>query len=201
MYDGRNHNAKVISLREREFSDIYQKYFERLLAYSFVITRSEDLAKDVVSEVFLNLWKSKIEIRSIKEPKAYLFTATKNQAVKILSADPKNFDFMQYEKNIKSIDRIDPEELLIGKEINAIIEKTKKVLPSQCQLVFDLIKYQNKSYKEVALELNISVETVKYHLKVALKKLRKALLEEFGDSIKIRFRSFNILLLIVVNFS
>lgn len=175
-----------IDLSEKQqrkyFEEVYKENFARLYAYALIITKSKNLAKDVVSEVFFNLWKAKTDLFSIKELKSYLFTSTKNQAIRTLSNNPARFRSESYEQVTLSIDKMDPEELLIGKEFEQFLNEVIEKLPPQCALVFRMIKEDKMKYDEVATELGISKDTVKYHLKTALKKIRSELNEYFADA-------------------
>ena len=81
---GKNkHKAKIISdkrddLFKLNFEEAYIRNFEKLYKYAKTITLSEDTAKDVVSEVFLNLWNIESGFAEIRELDSYLFISTKN---------------------------------------------------------------------------------------------------------------------------
>lgn len=60
-------------------------------------------------------------------------------------------------------------------ELETMISEKIALLPEECQKVFYLSRYENKSYAEIAEELNISINTVKYHIKNALSTLRREL--------------------------
>lgn len=177
------------------FEEVYNKYFDRLFAYALLITKSEGLAKDVVSDVFYGLLKAEKDLHSIKQLKPYLFTSVKNQAIRAVSKDPLIFLSEDHEYTELSIDQVDPEELLIGKELEDFLEKTIAQLPPQCELVFRLAKQQNLNHEEVSKELNISIDTVKYHLKTALKKIKTALADHFHNEPIMRRISISILTL------
>lgn len=66
-------------------------------------------------------------------------------------------------------------ERYVMEELEAMISEKIALLPEECQKVFYLSRYENKSYAEIAEELNISINTVKYHIKNALSTLRKEL--------------------------
>jgi RNA polymerase sigma-70 factor (family 1) len=171
------------------FRDIYVQFFDGLIAYAVIITKSEAVAKDVVSEVFFNLWKAQTDFSSIRNIKAYLFASVKNQAIRTHSSDPILFYADSDFRLNSSIDRIDPEELFIGDEMNSFLAEVVENLPLQCRLVFNMVKERDMKYAEVASELNISLDTVKYHLKTALKRIRSELTSHFKDNRIIRMTS------------
>lgn len=175
-------NKKLEIHQEKYFEEVYRAYFDRLYAYALVITKSENLAKDVVSEVFFNLWKTKTDLFSIKELKSYLFTSVRNQALRSLSNDPVRFTSDNYEQVTASIDDLNPEELLVGKELDEFLNEVIEKLAPQCALVFRMVKEDSMKYAEVAAELGISVDTVKYHVKTALKKIRVELEAQYPDT-------------------
>jgi RNA polymerase sigma-70 factor (ECF subfamily) len=136
--------------------------------------------------------KSKADLGSIRDLKSYLFTCIKNQANKVLTYDPYNYN----KEAILSIDRINPEELLIGKELDQFLQKIFADLPPQCGLVFKMVKENQMKYHEVATELHISVDTVKYHLKTAVRIIKLKLEDHFEDTKVIRWFSSGTIVLI-----
>lgn len=168
------------NIHEDLIEKAYQEHFEHLYSYALLLTKSEDLAKDVVSEVFLNLLKSNTDIGSIKLLKSYLFSCIRNQAIRMKISDPYyvESDIMIYAYT----DKVDPEELMIGKELDQFLQNTISNLPPHCGLVFRMVKEERMKYDEVAKELGISVDTVKYHLKIAVKTIKIKLEDYFEDT-------------------
>lgn len=172
-----------------DFERIYKDYFDRLFAYALIISKSEIIAKDIVSDVFFNLWNTNIDLASIKDLKSYLFTSVKNQAIRTISNDPAKFNFDNYQIATTSIDYINPEELLIGKELDQFLSETINNLPPHCRLVFKMVKENQMKYENVATELGISIDTVKYHLKIAVKKIKVELEAKFDERKIVRWVS------------
>lgn len=167
----------------QEFEKIYTSYYDGLYSHATTITGSESLAKDVVADVFFNLWKkAQPAFGNIRDIKAYLYTSVKNQALKSLAADPARFNEKDYDLKIFSIENVDPEELLIGKELEDFLNDVIQDLPPHCSVVFNLFHEKGLDQSEIAKELDISPETVRYHLKTALKKIRIRLEREFDNS-------------------
>lgn len=181
---GRDEKIKKLHHPERfegAFEEVYVEYFKPLYLYARTITKSEDLAKDVVSDVFFNLWKSQSDFSKIKELKAYLFVSVKNHAIRSLAKDPRDFIGFDQENHIKEIERVNPEEILLEKELFLAIEETVSRLPDQCQLIFRMAKNQQLSYKEIAEELMISQSTVKTQVSRAVSAIRQAITERYEE--------------------
>ncbi len=161
---------------EKFFESIYRCYFHKLYIYSKVICNSRDLAKDVVSDLFYELWKKQTNLEDIINLETYLYVAVRNKSIKALLKDKNRISEATVDVLNNSIDYIDPEELLIEKELKETLDKIVERLPEQCQLVFRLAKERGMKYSEIAVELGISTETVKSQLKRAQKKLRAGIL-------------------------
>ncbi len=189
---------KIHEKSAQRFEEIYRKYYDGLHTLATVITGSDAQAKDVVADVFFNLWKkAEPDFQAIKQIRAYLYTSVKNQALKSLAADPSQLNERDYDLKLASIENIDPEELLIGKELEDFLAKAVKDLPPQCGVVFQLLHEKGMSQEEISIELGISTETVRYHLKTALKKIRQKLENEFDNTRVINWYTSLVILMLM----
>ena len=68
-----------------------------------------------------------------------------------------------------------PLGILLEKEMENKIISAIEQLPDKSKTVFKMSRFENKSYDEIASTLNISVNTVKYHIKNAIVKLTQEL--------------------------
>lgn len=191
-----------ISVQE-VFEDVYSENFDRLFLYARTITKSAELAKDVVSDVFVDLWDHRSRLSKIRDIESYLFISVKNHAIRIVSNNQNNLHTNDLESTIKNIDRIDPEEILLEKELLDLIENEVSLLPDQCQLIFRMAKDKQMKYKEIALELGISSSTVKTQLVKGISIIRTAICNQYGDSIDENYANKSSLanLLILLHFS
>ncbi|MEQ8554367.1 MAG: RNA polymerase sigma-70 factor [Cyclobacteriaceae bacterium] len=179
--DSKIRKTKSRSLLEETFEKIYLENFDRLFLFATTITKSKDLAKDVVSDVFVELWDNNSRLSRIKEIESYLFISVKNHAIRLVSKKSHQLKNENIDSALASIDRINPEEVLLAKELFDFIERTVIHLPDQSQLVFRLAKDKQMSNKDIAAELGISVSTVKSQLIRATTTVREAILEKFAD--------------------
>ena len=124
-----------------------------------------------------------VEIQVNESISSYLFSAIRNRAINYQNQASVNREihFSQYEEledfsMFESKDSL-PLEQIIEKELADRIRKSVNSLPMQTRKVFELKREQNFSYDEIALQLHISINTVRFHIKTAMKKLRV----ELGD--------------------
>lgn len=164
------------------FEQVYSEHFERMYRYAFSITKSRDLAEDVVEEVFLNIWEKQEGNRQIREVEKYLFVSVKHASLRIVSKNLNQFLYSDYQEAVQVADQIDPESILLTSELQEVINQAIATLPPHCSLVYDLIKNKGKSYQEVAEELGIAKKTLEGHISKALAAIRKALTLYFNDT-------------------
>ena len=125
---------------------------------------------------FFTLWEKRHEALPVSSLKAYLLKAVRNHSIDYLRTQ-KNEQFLDLESVTSRcfVREEDIFERYVMEELEAMISEKIALLPEECQKVFYLSRYENKSYAEIAEELNISINTVKYHIKNALSTLRKEL--------------------------
>ena len=162
------------------FNEMYNEKFERLYRYAFSITKNKELAKDAVSEVFTVIWQNK-NYKDIKQIDAYLHVSVKHAAISLKSKDPQNFNSLSYDEANDVASNINPEHILIGKELDMILENLLDELPAHMSVTFQLVKKQGYSNKEAAKELGVSKRTVEANLYQAVKRLKEGLVEHFKE--------------------
>lgn len=161
---------------EEAFTTFFKLYYARLVEYSMIFVKEEFKAKEVVSDVFFKLLKNKQKLLGVNNISAYLFFSCKNQSIthlkkdKIYHHNPLDFQDNEVYANIGN-----PEEEIIAKEFQLLVDQTIENLPPKRRVVFKLIKDDGLSYKEVASLLDISVKTVDNHLSTAIAELRKVI--------------------------
>tara|TARA_B100000609_G_C17168893_1_gene410500 strand:- start:425 stop:964 length:540 start_codon:yes stop_codon:yes gene_type:complete len=157
-------------------------YFDRLFAYAFQVCRSYEMAKDIVSEVFYNLLNANRDFSGISNIQAYLYKSVKNQAIKAISVDPLSFESEKHREQMSFVETTNPQDLLVGKELEDIVKNLIEDLPPNCQLVFRMVREEGLSYEEAAKRLGVTPKTVKNQLFLALGKIRSGLTTHFKDT-------------------
>lgn len=157
---------------------LFKKFFNPLARFSFNYVKDQDAAKDIVQEVFYQIWNKREELPETTNLSAYLFTAIRNRSLNVLSQVNNRQDILVERE--RGRDDFYTDSRVETKELSQKIERAIDSLPEKCREVFLLSRYENKSYKEIAEILDISVKTVENHMGKALSVLRAKLLTVLG---------------------
>lgn len=175
-----NHVEKYIyNIDIESFRDLYSRYYEELCRFAMQLLNNSSLAEEVVDDEFLYLWtnRNRLEIKSIK---TYLFRAVHNSCIDVLRSSKHRFSTVSSQvslaDSIHFIERVfvddeHPLGQLLDKELEAEVRTSVGKLPDDCKRVFLMSRIDHMKYQEIARVLGISVNTVKYHMKHALRLL------------------------------
>jgi len=159
------------------FNILYKTYFTPLFRYIYLRINSKTETEDLVQEVFLRVLKNinKFEDRN-KSPLNYFFTIARNLIIDYWKK--KKEISINNEEILKAIhNNFNPHQIIQEKEINEIIKKSIKNLPTDQQEVIILKFINDMTNKEIANLMDRSEEAVRQLQCRALKKLRQTLKE------------------------
>lgn len=162
----------IIKGDSNSFEILFRKYYQELCNYGMGILGNAENAEDVVQDVFVYLWENRQRINITTSLKSYLYQSVRNGALKIIRTHAleqrhtsRLTEYMEYlEKSRFSEDELDKLQK---------IEQAIDELPPQCKKVFLMNLMDNKSYKQIADELEISLNTVKTHVSKAYRIIRE----------------------------
>lgn len=130
------------------FELLYKKLFPRLKDFAYRVVKDEDIAKDIVQDVFIKLWEKKKEIKLINI-EAFIFKVLRNQCIshiknlKIIENVKINLSGLNQAEELYRIDFIKNEPyILVEKELQMEVEKVMNSLPDQCKNVFHLSRIE-----------------------------------------------------------
>jgi RNA polymerase sigma-70 factor (ECF subfamily) len=155
------------------FSEIFRQHEFRLYTLALRLTKSDQVAKDIIQEVFLKLWEQRNNIHTIHNMEAWLYRLTENKVIDFLrkvSADSrlKKMIWDQLQQIVN-----EAEQYVSAKEYNQIIQKAINELPPQRRLIYQLNKGEGMNYQQIAKELQLSKHTVKNQLFTAVQSIRR----------------------------
>lgn len=159
---------------EWAYKELFLYFYTPLHRFAFGLMKDADDVEDVVSEIFISIWCMGEKIEKIERLDYYLFQCVKNAAFKYVQK--RKTDSLNSDICSSAIDALYPADSNLNlKETSRLIENAVQNLPPQCQMVFRLAKEEAMTYKEIGLIINISENTVKTHIRIALARIRQLL--------------------------
>lgn len=160
-----------------DFTKLYKLYASRLYAFAFGLTRSEDLAKDIVQETFIKVWVRRELINLDMSFKSFLFTMARNQLLNEFRRQvnsPLFMDDVAYAEPSEGSEATVERKISID-EFNLGLEQAKQTLTPRQRELFELNKEQGLSVQEIVTKISITEQSVRNQLSQALQVLKKEL--------------------------
>ena len=137
------------------FESLFNTYYAGLVAYATRLVGNVNTAEDIVCDVFTLVWE-KQEILQMENQKAYLFTAVRNQSLNYLAQLKVRDEYREYIVQKGDVTGLLTWEYYVESELQEHIEKAIRELPPQCQKIFIMNRFNDKSITQIAEELEIS---------------------------------------------
>ncbi|MBB5438319.1 RNA polymerase sigma-70 factor (ECF subfamily) [Pedobacter sp. AK017] len=167
---------KLTNHDHHSFHELYNRFSVQLYANILRMVRDQDLAQEILQDVFVKVWEKRELIDPEKPFNAYLFRIAKNTVYDHFRkiAMEKKLEIHMLSNGTETYSHI--EEELIYKESSQLFLNAIDKLSPQRKQVFTLCKLEGKSYHEVSNLLSISTSTVSDHLLKSNKFIRAQLL-------------------------
>ncbi len=158
---------------------MFKAYYTPLCSYACSFVKDMQQSEELVQECFIQIWEKGENIDIENSIKFYLFRTVKNRCLNYLKKQQRQRNTTVYLEEeiinrehffLESIDN--PER---RKELQEKINSAMNLLPVSCREIFEMAKFSSMKYKEISIELDISVKTVENQMSKALKILRKEL--------------------------
>ena len=172
--------------------ELFNHFHPRLVRYAVLYTSSIHSANDIVSDVFVKIFRNREKLGEINDLQSYLFRAVKNQCFTFLGQDKKtaSIDDIDWEHSTAALEIRNPENELLTAELTQSIEEIINRFPPQRKLIYKMIVVDGMKYRETAEILDLSIKTVENHLTLAVKSLREEVTRYLDDK-KIDPQSFS----------
>lgn len=159
-------------LNQETFKKLFDALYPRLIAYSYKYVKDKYIAEEIVGECLAILWEKRAGLSHIEDLKSYLYTMVRNASFKSLENNSRVISLKN--EHIKYI--IDIEHDIIEEEVHGVLLlQALDALPIKCREVFELSCLRGMKYKDIAEDLNISLNTVKSQRSRAIELLKKQL--------------------------
>jgi len=165
---------------EKALKSIFNQYYKYLLVTAYNIVGDNAKAKDLVQDVFFEIWKKREQIDIQYSLKAYLRKAVVNRGLNYLKMHQR-IDWGEEHFDTQTPDQAaSPHTLVETSDLQDVINNTINNLPPKCKTIFSLSRFEKISHKEIAQKLDISTKTIENHITKALKLIRAAV-DNYND--------------------
>lgn len=171
--------AKLKSGNKKAFEDLFEHFYVPLVDYAWRLLHDKEIAKEIVQEIFCQLWEKHSELEITISLQAYLYKTTYTKSLNTIRHQKiiqKYMDHALLDLYFQEILQTpEAESQLFNQDTGRYIAQALEQLPPRCREIFTLSKMQHLSNEQIACRLNISLKTVANQLSLSLSLLRKEL--------------------------
>src|SRR5574344_835716 len=160
---------------EVAFNNFMESYSSRLYYYALGIVGNKEMAEEIVSDVFMEVWKHRKELNDIEYLSSWLSAITYNKSITYIRKETRHSNVVPISAvenfNFPTIDS--PLDNIVSEEESKELQQAIEELPPKCRHVFYLAKVDKMPYAEISKILDISLSTINYHVGFAMDALKK----------------------------
>lgn len=178
VYTNLSDSELIVLLQQQDhdaFNEIYVRHSPKIIYQVSQLVRNPEVTKDLVQELFMNIWTKSANIKSTSGMGGYLYIAAQNSVFRYIQRGKFQNDYLKSVAEFSTELTDNTNETLDEKDLHQLIDEQISKLPAKMRQVFELSRLENLSYAQIAAQLNISEHTVRNQISNALKVLREKL--------------------------
>ncbi|MET0945393.1 MAG: RNA polymerase sigma-70 factor [Flavobacterium sp.] len=164
--------------KDKAFDELYFRYRDVLVRFVYMRMKSVPVSEEIVQEVFTTIWERRKTLVIQKNFSAYIYTSVRYMTLDYIKSHTITDQYIKEvveRSNNEYSSTSTTEASIYYEELQEAVDKATSLLPKKSKEVFILSRIKHYTNKEIAQELNVSHETVKYHIAYALKFMRNYL--------------------------
>ena len=170
-----NEEGIIASLSDRDekiFEQVFKTHVKSLHTYASSIIKDEAVAEEIVQDIFYKLWERPEKLSIHGSVAAYLYRAVYNESMNHLKHLKVRMKYENHAVHQMKNTTDSASKKIMMKELEGRIHEGLKLLPEQCRTIFQMSRFGELKYREIARELEISPKTVENQMGKALKIMR-----------------------------
>jgi RNA polymerase sigma-70 factor (family 1) len=171
-------NTALYKLDANEYQILFKQYYESLCHYANMWMKDMDAAEEIVQNTFVKLWEKQATLNIETSLKSYLYKSVYHAALNEIKHQNVKNKYINMQSSEEPYNEMQSDSQV--KILEQRIEKALLNLPEQCRLIFQMSRFRQLKYREIADVLNISVKTVENQMGKALKIMRSNLADYLG---------------------
>lgn len=163
---------KISKGSESAFSEIFDYYRPYIYSFGLKLSKSNEVAKEIVQDIFLKVWFGRDRLIGIENFSAYLSIMVRNHALNLLRQEAQARRYNQEMSVISVRNSFDTQQQMDYRETVRVLNEILMQLSEQQKTAYTLCHIHGLKYEEAAERMSISPATVHYHMKSALASIR-----------------------------
>ncbi|GAO43435.1 RNA polymerase sigma-70 factor [Flavihumibacter petaseus] len=159
------------------FEAVFKSHFKSLHAYALSMVKEETLAEEMVQNVFVRLWEKKESLDIRQSATAYLYRSVYNECLNHLKHQQVRSAYRQFALSRQEDNRFPATGKLQLGELQRQLDQALQELPEQCRTIFQMSRFEELKYQEIADKLGLSIKTIENQMGKALRILREKLVD------------------------
>lgn len=162
---------------EKAFEMVFKTNFKGLHAYAYTIVKDEVMAEELVQNVFCRLWEKRAGITVETSLGAYLYRSVYHESLNYLKHLKVREAYGAYARSQLNSAVDSAEKKVLVSDLEKRLNEALTNLPQQCRTIFQMSRFEELKYQEIADRLGLSIKTVENQMGKALRILRSKLSE------------------------
>lgn len=154
------------------FEKLFKVHYKELHAYANTMLRDSDTAEEIVQTMFLRFWEKRNLLTVQTSIKAYLYKCVYHDSLNYIKHEQVKRKYQDFASYALHNQHEAPSSRVALTELEFELQEALNELPEHCRTVFQLSRFEELKYKEIAAQLGISIKTVENQMGKALKILR-----------------------------
>lgn len=150
---------------------LFKKYYQNLCYFSISYVKEKQIAEEVVADIFINLWEKRSKLNITAKVKPYLYTSVRNQSLNYIRSNKLHAEKLDAVDEITLTMINGPDDNLHYNDLKTLIDKLIDTLPEKRKLIFQMNRFDELSYDEIAEILSISGSTVRNQMVKAIQQM------------------------------
>ncbi|MFY0253821.1 RNA polymerase sigma-70 factor [Chitinophaga sp. 30R24] len=155
---------------EQALTLLYRRHWQSLFLSAYQVLKDKEACKDLVQELFTELWQKSRRIQINSSMKAYLSASIRYKVFRYIRRREVREEL--FDHLLERTDTTSPESELAVKDLQGLLNNLIDALPEKCRIIFRMSRDQHLTHKEIAQRLNVSIKTVENQINIALRRLR-----------------------------
>ena len=162
---------------EQAFEQVFKSNFKSLHAYAYTIIKDDIMAEELVQNVFCRLWEKKAKVEIQTSLAAYLYRSVYHESLNYLKHLKVRAAYNSYAQAQMKTNSDNAEKKILLGDLEKRLNHAMSELPEQCRTIFQMSRFEELKYQEIADRLGLSIKTIENQMGKALKLLRLKLVD------------------------